>query len=109
MACADLYVAPSVVETFGLAAIEAMACGTPVLSADRGAVADHVRRSGAGGLFRAGSARSLADGARAILTAGPAALRPRASAYVLRHFSWSRALDRIFGVYEEILHAAFRA
>jgi glycosyltransferase involved in cell wall biosynthesis len=50
MAAVDLYLAPAVVETFGLAALEAMACDTPVLSADRGAVAEHVRRSGAGGL-----------------------------------------------------------
>jgi alpha-1,6-mannosyltransferase len=109
MASADLYVAPSVVETFGLAAIEAMACGTPVLSADDGAVADHVRRSMAGALFSAGSATSLAERANATLMTEPSALRSRASAYAQRHFSWPRVLDRIFGVYEEIVHAAVRA
>jgi len=40
MAAVDLYVAPCSLETFGLSALEALASGTPVLSADRGGVAE---------------------------------------------------------------------
>ncbi len=43
--------APSPVETFGLAALEALACGTPVITADRGGVAEQVRRSNGGVCF----------------------------------------------------------
>src|SRR5581483_10874279 len=42
LAACDAYIAPSPVETFGLAALEALACGTPVVSADRGGVAERV-------------------------------------------------------------------
>ena len=48
MAAADLYVSPSPHETFGLAALEAMASGTPVLSVPVGGVAEQVERSGGG-------------------------------------------------------------
>ena len=100
MAAADLYVAPSVVETFGLAALEAMACDTPVLSADRGAVAEHVQRSGAGALFQAGSPTSLAQRAIEMLTRP---VRTAGRAYVSRGLTWTSAFDRIFGVYHEVL------
>jgi glycosyltransferase involved in cell wall biosynthesis len=102
MAAADLYVAPSVVETFGLAAIEAMACGTPVLCADRGGVAEHVRRSGAGALFASGSAASLAEKAIQLLRSSPTPVRGGHD-YVARQLSWPSAFDRIFGVYWRVL------
>jgi alpha-1,6-mannosyltransferase len=38
MAEADVVLAPCPVESFGLAALEALACGTPVVACDRGAV-----------------------------------------------------------------------
>lgn len=44
---ADLYVLPSFHDDFGLTAVEAMACGTPVVVTDRCGVADLVRK-GAG-------------------------------------------------------------
>ncbi len=106
MAAADLYVAPSVVETFGLAALEAMACDTPVLSADRGAVAEHVKASGAGTLFAAGSVESLIVRAVGVLTGQERPCAERGHAYVSRRLSWSAAFERIFGVYEEVLRAA---
>jgi alpha-1,6-mannosyltransferase len=106
MAAADLYVAPSVVETFGLAALEAMACDTPVLSADEGAVAEHVQRSGAGATFRAGSVASLAERAIDLLKGGGRLASGRD--YVARRLSWRSAFDRIFAVYEEVLRAQAR-
>ncbi len=103
MASVDLYVAPSVVETFGLAALEAMSCGTPVLSADCGAVADHVSRSGAGAVFDSGSAESLSHRAVQLLGRGLSALGQRGHAYVSRQLSWTSAFDGIFSAYEMIL------
>ena len=42
LARADVALAPCPYETFGLAALEALACGTPVVTADRGAVPELV-------------------------------------------------------------------
>jgi alpha-1,6-mannosyltransferase len=43
LARADTALAPCPYETFGLAALEALACGTPVVAADRGAVPELVQ------------------------------------------------------------------
>ena len=42
LASADVVMAPGPVETFGLAALEALACGTPVVAASTSAVAELV-------------------------------------------------------------------
>lgn len=47
---ADVFLFPSTTETFGLVALEAMACGTPVIAARTGGVLDIVR-DGVNGLY----------------------------------------------------------
>jgi alpha-1,6-mannosyltransferase len=101
-AAADLYLAPGPAETFGLAAHEAMASGTPVLSVDVGAVAEQVRRSGVGALYRLGDPDSLAEGA-ARLFESPAMTRSAARRFVEAHHRWESAFDAIFAVYRDVL------
>lgn len=103
LASADLFVSPGTAETFGLAALEALASGTPVLSADAGGVAEQVTASGAGALFRAGDAASLAAGAIALLANGDlAALRERARSYAEREHDWNVVFDRIVALYRSV-------
>ena len=102
LAGANLFVSPGTAETFGLAALEALACGTPVLSADEGGVAEQVRRSGAGALFRAGDADDLATAAIALLTSDLAPLRERARAYALAEHGWEGVFDRIVALYRTV-------
>jgi alpha-1,6-mannosyltransferase len=94
-ASADGFLSPGHRETFGLGICEALASGTPVVSADAGAGAEMVSRFGCGLLFKAGDADGLARGARAIvrsdLRAGIAAAR---DALKTRH-GW----DLILGTY----------
>src|SRR5262245_11628083 len=58
LAASDVYLSPGPNETFGLSAVEAMACGTPIVAADKGSVAEHVRQSEGGTLFESGNARA---------------------------------------------------
>ena len=51
LAAADLAVAPSSNETFGLSALEALSSGPPLLAADHGGGAETVQRSTAGDAF----------------------------------------------------------
>ncbi len=102
VAALDFYVAPGPVETFGLAAVEALATGVPVLSCDRGAVSEHVERSGAGRMFATGSAASLAEEVGAMLRQDLPALGARGRGYAEREHSWSVTFDRLFTVYREV-------
>ncbi len=103
LAAADLYVAPCSIETFGLSALEALASGTPILSADRGGVAETVRRSGAGATFASGDAGALAEAAVSLFSGDLAELGARGRRHAERHHGWDAVLDRLFAVYRSVL------
>ncbi|HUR91871.1 MAG TPA: glycosyltransferase [Gemmatimonadaceae bacterium] len=102
VAALDFYIAPGPVETFGLAAVEALASGIPVLSCDRGAVAEHVQRSGGGRLFVTGSAGSLAEEVVEMTRADLPGLGANARAHAEKEHSWSGTFDRLFKVYADL-------
>ena len=103
MAATDLYVAPCSLETFGLSALEALASGTPVLTADRGGVAETVSRSGAGAHFLSGDRGSLVETATALMSSSLEPLSARGRAYVEAHHGWDQVLDRLFRIYRDVL------
>jgi alpha-1,6-mannosyltransferase len=103
LAACDLYVAPGPAETFGLSALEAMACGTPVLSVDAGGAADRVQVSGAGALYAVGDAGACAEAAITLLRSDLHRLGQTARAFAEQHHSWRRAFDGIFETYRRVL------
>jgi alpha-1,6-mannosyltransferase len=103
MAAVDLYMAPSPTETFGLAAHEALASGTPVVAAEPGGVAETVQRSAAGAVFPAGDAGALAEVTTALLRDDLRSLGGRGRAYVEAHHRWDAVFDRLFAIYREVL------
>jgi alpha-1,6-mannosyltransferase len=105
LAAADLAVAPCSIETFGLSALEALASGTPLLSADRGGVAETVGRSGAGEVFPSGDSNALAECAERLLTGDPRPLGDAGRRYAEAHHGWEAVLDRLFDVYRDILRS----
>lgn len=102
LAAAELFVAPSSVETFGLAPLEALASGTPVLAADRGGISEQVAASGAGACFESGDPRALADAAVRLLRSDLAALGVKGRAYAEKDHSWESVFDRIFALYDTV-------
>ncbi|MGH9889519.1 MAG: glycosyltransferase [bacterium] len=105
LAASDLYLSPGESETFGLSAVEAMACGTRVISADRGGGAEHVRRSSGGFLFEGGNARALGDQIVRALHESPDESASNARRYVERHHDWDAVFDRIFDTYRGVVSA----
>jgi len=103
LAAVDLTVAPCSIETFGLSALEAVSSGTPLLSADRGGVAETVARSGAGATFAAGDAAALAEAAVRLLRGDLASLGAAGRRYAEADHGWDAVLDRIFDVYRGIV------
>jgi glycosyltransferase involved in cell wall biosynthesis len=104
LAAVDLYVAPCSLETFGLSALEALSSATPILSADRGGVAETVTRSGAGALFRSGDPGALVESACGLLATNLADLGQQGRAHVEAYHGWEMVFDRLFEVYRGILN-----
>ncbi len=67
-AAADLFLLPSEKESFGLVALEAMACGVPVVGSTAGGIPEVVRHGETGYLASVGDVDSMVDYARTLLT-----------------------------------------
>jgi D-inositol-3-phosphate glycosyltransferase len=106
---ADVCMVPSYSESFGLVAVEAQACGTPVIAAAVGglrtAVADGISGLLVGGHDPAGYAAAIDR-----LLTSPR-LAAELSAGALRHarnFSWAATADGALEVYRAALHRPLR-
>jgi D-inositol-3-phosphate glycosyltransferase len=103
---ADLVAVPSYSESFGLVALEAQACGTPVVAARVGGLTTTVA-DGVSGLLVDGHG---ADSWSAALQRG-LARRTGLAAGAVEHaaaFSWSRTADGLLAAYRDVLGASAR-
>ena len=99
-ASADVVVMPSLYESFGMVALEAMACGTPVVASDVGGLSYIVRDGETGYLVPERDPRALADCLSKLLR--DPALRARLGRRgiaVAREYAWTRIADQIESVY----------
>lgn len=92
LASADVCIAPGPHETFGLAALEALACGTPVVASKSSALTEIVRPDC--GATVADTAPAFTFATRALLAADRTALRLAARARA-EQFSWAAAVQRM--------------
>ena len=91
---ADFFVFPTEEEAFGLAAVEAMACGLPVIATRTGGLADFVREENGAIAFE--TDRQFLDALRAMIddTARAAEFGRRGREAVLRDYSIESVRDR---------------
>jgi alpha-1,6-mannosyltransferase len=94
LASADVAVAPGPAETFGLAALEALACGTPVVASAESALPEVVDSAGA-----IVSGEDLAAGVAAVL-AEPEEARRAAARARAEQFGWPAAVQAFLAVHE---------
>jgi alpha-1,3-rhamnosyl/mannosyltransferase len=98
---ADLFVYPSEYEGFGLPALEALACGTPVVASNRSSLPEVVGQAGV--LVDPTDTGAMADGMQRVLederlqshlsTAGPEQARP---------FTWRRMAEETLALYRDV-------
>lgn len=67
LASADLFLLPTEKESFGLSALEALACGVPVIGCGTGGLPEVVREGETGVLRQVGDVLGMAEGAVALL------------------------------------------
>ncbi|MGI8530989.1 MAG: glycosyltransferase [Geodermatophilaceae bacterium] len=84
LSCADVFLAPGPVETFGLAALEALASGTPVVANAASALPEVL---GSAGVAAAGTAAAFADAVETLLDTARHDARARAEL-----FPWSTTI-----------------
>ncbi|GGS21356.1 GDP-mannose-dependent alpha-(1-6)-phosphatidylinositol dimannoside mannosyltransferase [Streptomyces humidus] len=95
-AAADVCLAPGPAETFGLAALEAMACGTPVVASASSALPEVI---GAAGAVAADRGEAFADAVEDLL-GRPAAERREAARARAECFGWTTAVDAFLAAHD---------
>lgn len=109
LAVADLFVMPSASESFGLAALEAMACEVPVISSNVGGLPEVNIHGQTGFLSNVGDVDDMAANALTILESEDTLQRFRSEAKKqAKRFDIDIVLPQYEEYYEEILRTAVR-
>jgi alpha-1,6-mannosyltransferase len=102
IASCDLMIHPGDRETFGLAVLEAMACGIPVLGTTGGGVAELIDAN-SGLLVPPGDADRLAEGIDALYQRDIAVLGAHARRAVMHKYDWDVILPQLLRQYAALL------
>lgn len=107
LSCADLFLLPSESESFGLAALEAMACGVPVVTSDAGGLPEVVVEGEVGHRLAVGDFEGMADAGVAILADETVQRRyaEKARAHAVERYSVDRVVPMYEAHYESVLEA----
>ena len=107
LAIADLFILPSGHESFGLAALEAMACEVPVISSNAGGLPEVNLQGVTGYLEDPGAVEQMAEDAMSILSDPEKHKVFRANAYrQAQRFSLENILPEYEAYYQKVLDRA---
>jgi D-inositol-3-phosphate glycosyltransferase len=101
---AEVCVVPSHYESFGMVALEAMACGTPVIASRVGGLTFTVKDDRTGFLVPNDDPRALAEKLEMLLTDEELRRKMGAQAAELAtHYGWSSVAEQIIAVYRDLV------
>jgi glycosyltransferase involved in cell wall biosynthesis len=100
----DVYVQPSIIEPYGIAVLEAMACGKPVVGTKVGGMLDTIKDGETGFLVEPGNAKEIADRIRILRDEDKRAeMGKKARKRVVENFDWWVIAKRYQEVVEDLL------
>lgn len=104
---AEMVVVPSHYESFGMVALEAMACGTPVVASKVGGLAYNVQEGQTGFLVPNGDDDALADKMRLLLRDQELRRKMgRQATHWASRFGWPAIADQIVDIFQDVQPAA---
>jgi N-acetyl-alpha-D-glucosaminyl L-malate synthase BshA len=108
LSLADLFLLPSELESFGLAALEAMACEVPVVASRVGGLPEVIDDGVTGYLLEVGGVDAMAAAAVRLLQDEDLhqQMRRRARAIAIERFSSQKIVPRYEAFYQEVLDRA---
>lgn len=107
-ALSEVFLFPSLSEGFGMPIIEAMACGTPVITSKISCMPEIAGNAAI--LVDPMSAPSIAEGMLELLSDTDLKLDKIQDGLMnVKRFSWTRTAEKVLGIYDRILHKKKRA
>ena len=106
LSIADLFLLPSEQESFGLAALEAMACGVPVIASDAGGLPEVIDHGVTGFLHPVGGVDAMAESGVALLSDD--VLHQRIASAAVRVVRERFCAERVVPMYEAHYERALR-
>ena len=102
---AEVFTSPSIYEPFGIVNLEAMACGTPIVSTKVGGIKDVVLDGKTGILVGPKNQEEVAEAVNKLLADKELAKRmgEKGRERVEKKFSWERVAERTLALYKSIL------
>ena len=106
LSVSDLLLMPSETESFGLAALEAMACEVPVIATRTGGLPEVVLHGETGYLAEIGDIKSMAEFAIGIISSQKKRreMGERGRAWAIERFNTDRVIPQYEKLYERIIH-----
>jgi len=104
--CADLFILPSELESFGLTALEAMACGVPVIATETGGLPEVITHGETGYLLPIGDIRQMAKKAIHLLsnTEQHRLFKKQARKRAQQYFNANQIIPQYEAFYQEIVN-----
>ena len=100
----DVYIQPSIIEPYGIAVLEAMACGKPVIGTKVGGMQDTIKDGATGFLVESKNAKELADRIMILKDENKRAkMGKRAREWVVDNFDWTVVGKRYQEIIEDLL------